>query len=197
MTPDGRILPVRSFPYRTGWRIIGCSALFFSLLGAIGCMLVPFGWGKLQNGQLPLGVAYMTIGLFGLPMVVMAIGSLVTGVRHAMNPPRVEVTESALLLPRNLRDESTPRELDDGAPSRQPAQPEVIPFAAIRSVRREGPRNAGSDRLIISHALAPAELVVHQFMMDPADFDELEKVLRNAIPPAVEAHERAGSDAAI
>lgn len=185
-TERAELLP-RDFPYRSNWRVMGCSFVFFGLLGTIGCALLPFGWEKLQSGLLPLGVAYMVIGLFGIPMVLMAGGTLVTAIRQGIRPPLVRVTASALLVPHNLRKESTPVVHDEhGAtmPRPAPVHPEEIPFAAIRSVRREGPRHPGSDRLLIAHALAPCELIVQQFMMRAGDFDALESALRSTIPAA-------------
>jgi hypothetical protein len=51
-------------------------------------------------------------------------------------------------------------------------------------VRREGGNAPTNNRLMIVYALIDRTLVIEQSMMQPADFDELETVLRTAIPSA-------------
>jgi hypothetical protein len=73
---------------------------------------------------------------------------------------------------------------DEPKPAATPSHPEEIPFSAIRWARREGPINPGSHKLVVVHDLAPVTLVIEQYMMRWGDFDELESVLRAAIPAA-------------
>jgi hypothetical protein len=190
----------RAYPYRSGWRVIGCGVLIFGTMGGAAVALVPFGCERVQNGQMPLGVAMMVAGLFGTPMLFMALVGLVTGVRESIAPPTLRVTPTALILPVSLKgttpgDESGEKPAEPlvvyGHPvtppegSRQGAtHPDEIPFSAIRWVRREGPVNPGSHKLVIVHDLAPTTLVIEQYMMQWGDFDELEAVLRAAIPAA-------------
>ena len=190
----------RVYPYRTGWRVIGCGVLIFGLMGGAAVSLIPFGCEKVRNGAMPIGVAMVVAGLFGAPMLFMAVFGLIAGIRESFSPPLLRVTPTALLLPDSLKgtvqkDESGESKPDElvfyGQPvkvpegSRQGAtQPDEIPFSAIRWVRREGPINPGSHKLVVVHDLAPATLVIEQYMMNWGDFDELETVLRTAIPAA-------------
>jgi hypothetical protein len=190
----------RAYPYRAGWRVIGCGVLIFGTMGAAALALVPFGCEKVQNGAMPIGVAMMVGGLFGAPMLFLAVIGLISGIRESISPPLLRVTPTSLLLPDSLKgsvpkDESGESKPDEplfyGHPVKVPegsrqgaAQPDEIPFSAIRWVRREGPINPGSHKLVIVHDLAPTTLVIEQYMMKWADFDELETVLRTAIPAA-------------
>ena len=118
--------------------------------------------------------------------VVAPVAALALGIRESIRPPLLQVTTTALILPANLRQNSTKEEQDEqGEPkdlNQPPAHPEEIPFTAIRWVRREGLHNPGSDKLMIVHDLSTQTLVIEQAMMNPADFDELETVLRRALP---------------
>lgn len=178
----------RAYPYRSGLRVAGCAALLFGLLGFGGTALVPVGCDKVRANQLPLGIALTMIGVCTAPMLLLALGAIVMGIRETINPPLLRVSTTSLLLPTNLRENSTTEEQDEqGEPKNlnQPlAQPEEIPFTAIRWIRREGPHNPGSDKLLIVHDLSTQTLVIEQHMMNTADFDELETVLRTAVPQA-------------
>jgi hypothetical protein len=57
-----------------------------------------------------------------------------------------------------------------------------VPFAAIRRVTRSGPRF--NELLEVAHDLAAEPLTLRQHMMRAADFEELEKLLRAAVPQA-------------
>jgi hypothetical protein len=177
----------RAYPYRAGWRVAGCMTLFFALLGVGGTALVPVGCEKVRQGQLPIGVALTIIGLFGMPMLLLAVASIAMGIRDAFRPPLLRVTPTTLVLPEGLRGDPPQDEQGEPKPNAPPPQPSEIPFAAIRWVRREGKPNPGSDRLVIVHDLAPTTLVIEQFMMRTGDFDELETVLRAAVPAAFAA----------
>jgi hypothetical protein len=187
MATDAEAPLERAYPYRSAWWVTGCMTLFFALLGAGGVALVPVGCEKVRQGQLPIGVALVVIGVFGAPMLLLAVLSLVMGVRDAFRPPLLRVTPTTLVLPEGLRGDPPQDEQGEPKPGAPPPQPSEIPFAAIRWVRREGRPNPGSDRLVIVHDLAPTTLVIEQFMMRTADFDELETVLRAAIPAAFAA----------
>jgi hypothetical protein len=178
----------RAYPYRTGWRVIGCLMFGFTVLGVGGMALVPIGCDKIAAGNLPVGIAMAIIGVFGGLAQLLAIAAFISGVRETISPPTIRVSTTALLLPTNLREESTVEEQDEnGEPknlNQPPAHPEAIPFTAIRWIRREGPPNPGSDKLMIVHDLSQQTLVVEQYMMNAGDFDELEIVLRAAVPNA-------------
>jgi hypothetical protein len=189
MFPDADAPFERAYPYRPGWPTACCGVFLFGVMGLAAMALVPVGYAKLQNDQLPVGVAMIVGGLFGIPLLFMAIASITVAIRNSVRPPFLCVTPTALHLPMHLREESTPDELDEHGEVKRdvpPAHPEEIPFAAIRSARRESKLNPGSDKLVIEHALAKAPLVIEQFMMSPSDFDELETVLRAAIPAVFE-----------
>jgi hypothetical protein len=180
--------PERAYPYWAGWRVVGCLVFFFSILGGAGLFLLPLGYEKVRNDELPVGIALIIIGLFGLPLLFLALLSLIGGIRDTINPPLLRVTTTSLILPTNLREDSTEEELDERGepkdPNQPPAHPEEIPFSAIRWIRREGPPNPGSDKLMIAHDLSQQTLVIEQPLMHAADFDELETVLRAALPKA-------------
>jgi hypothetical protein len=177
--------PEHAYSYCTSLRAIGCAALVFALLGGAGAAMLPFGYEQLQAGKMPLGIALMVVGLFTLPLLFFSCSTLYTGIRDRIRPPLVRVTPTALCLPpvpRQCRpeqekqgDRGEPKDLDP------PVHPEAIPFAAIRALYRESKINPGSDRMVIVHDLAPIRLVIEQYMMHPADFDDLERVLRASL----------------
>jgi hypothetical protein len=171
----------RAFAYRSGWHVVGCAVVFFGLVGGIGVSLFPTGYEKARAGQLPTGIALMVIGVFGLPTLGMALWSLVAGVRDALRPPLVRVTATALVLPPAARGEP-PVDADGEPLGKEPPHPEAIPLAAIRSLTRSGPRFNGV--LEIGYERGPEPLRLMQHMMRAADFDELERVLRAAVPGA-------------
>jgi hypothetical protein len=175
----------RSYPYCTGWKGMGCISLFLGLAGAAGVVLVPACCEQWRNGKPAFGV----LAVLGAPCTAMTVlfaaVALGLAVRDAVRPPLVRVTPAALLLPNDARGE--PLEKDargnpryDG-PRTHPAE---IPFAAVRWVRREAGATPGNDRLVIVHDLGPVTLELKQDMMRATDFDELETVLRAAVPEA-------------
>lgn len=176
--------PGHAYPYRPGWRVVGCGAVLFGTLGAVAIALIPIGWAQLQAGRMPIGVAMVIGGLFGVPMVFTAITGVASGVRNAFHPPLLRLTPAALLLPDAVRGE--PETDEDGLvkPGAGPPHPAEIPLPAVRRVRREGPIHPGSHKLLVAHDLAREPLVIEQAMMRPSDFDELEAALRAAIPAA-------------
>jgi hypothetical protein len=186
MTPDADSDPTleRAYPYCSGLRVMGCAAFFFAAVGGAGVAMMPFGCEQMRAGKLPLGVALLAIGLFTTPMLLFAVLALVTGIRNTVRPPLLRVTPAAIVLPDESRGE--PPQVEPAGPvgDSQPPHPPEIPFAAIRWARRESNVNPGSDRLVIVHDLAPTTLVIEQYMMRREDFDELEMVLRAAIPAA-------------
>jgi hypothetical protein len=144
---------------------------------------VPLGWEKVRAGNLPVGIALAIIGVFGVPLLLLALGALVAGIREGIKPPLLRVTTTALILPPVLRQDTAPQEDErGGVKTVPPAHPEEIPFAAIRWVRREGPPNPGSDKIMIVHDLSAQTLEIEQHMMSRDDFNELETVLRTALP---------------
>ncbi|AMV23869.1 hypothetical protein VT84_05610 [Gemmata sp. SH-PL17] len=176
--------PERAFAYWNGWHAVGCSVLFFGLLGSIGVSLFPAGYEKVQSGQLPTGIALMVMGVFGVPTLLMSFWSLWTGVRDTLSPPRVRVTTTSLFLPTGARGE--PPQDEHGEPiSHEPPHPATIPLAAIRSVRRAGPVH--NLVLEVLHDASAVPLRLSQHMMRKTDFDDLEAVLRAAIPGAFAA----------
>src|SRR5262245_50041635 len=176
----------RQYPYRAGWMSLGCAVLLLSMLGSGGAALLPVGCEKFRDGNLPVGIALLVIGVFGAPLLLVALGVLFVGIREAIRPRLLRVTTGSLILPINLRQNSTAEEEDEHGEKKRvpPAHPEEVPFAAIRWIRREGPPNPGSDKLMIVHDLSKQTLVIEQYMMRTADFNELESVLRTAVPGA-------------
>lgn len=189
ITFDEEPVAERAYPYRTGWKVLGCTSLFLGLAGAAGTVLVPVCCDQWRNGN----VAFGAIALLGAPCTLMsillAVMAFVSGVRESIRPPLLRVTTRALLLPEQaqgvpLEKDARGNPLSDGPRT----HPEELPFAAIRWVRREtGTGGTGNDRLVIVHNLSAATLELHQNMMRAADFDELETVLRAAVPEAFAA----------
>ncbi len=171
----------RAYPYWAGWYTVGCAILFFGLLGSIGVALLPAGYERVQTGDLPTGIAMMVIGLFGIPTLAMSFLSLAAGVRDTFRPPLLRLTATAFLLPIEARGD--PPEDEYGEPiGEEPPQPETVPFAAVRWIKRTGPRL--NSALEVAHDLSQEALRIRQCMMRVADFDDLEAVLRAALPVA-------------
>ncbi|QJW97061.1 hypothetical protein [Frigoriglobus tundricola] len=176
--------PERAYPYWRGWQAVGCAVLFFGLVGTVGVSLIPAGYEKFQSGQLPTGIALLVLGVFGVPTLVMSLLTLLGGVRDTFRPPLLRVTGGALVLPTEARGE--PPQDEYGEPvSAAPPHPEVVPFAAIRWARRAGPPL--NPVLEVGHDLSPAPLQLARHMMRSADFDDLERLLRAALPAAFAA----------
>ncbi len=171
----------RAYPYWAGWHAVGCSVLFFGLIGAVGVALFPTGYAKFQAGQLPTGIALMTMGVFGVPTLAMSAWSLIAGVRDTFRPPLLRATATALVLPAEARGQ--PPQDEYGEPiGTEPPQPREVPFAAIRAVARAGPHR--NETLTVVHDLSAEPLQLKQHMMRDADFDDLEKLLRERVPAA-------------
>jgi hypothetical protein len=181
-------MPHRSFPYHAGWRAMACGAFFFGVLGGVGAAMLPFGCEQNRAGRLPLAVALWIIGGFGIPMLFFALFAIYAGIRDSIAPPLLRLTTSSLVLPAILRQRTCEEEeIDDrGEPKNldeTPAHPELIPFIAIRSVRRENAPRIGTV-MTVMHDLSEQSLVIEQSMMNREDFDELGTILRAAIPAA-------------
>ncbi|MBN9121393.1 MAG: hypothetical protein J0I06_19950 [Planctomycetes bacterium] len=181
--------PGRAYPYRTGWKFFGCVFLLSAGIGAAGTVLVPACCDQWRNGN---NAAFAVLAVAGAPCTVFSILFAVLvfafAVKDAVRPALVRVTPAALLLPDDARGQ--PLEKDErGAPKYDGPRthPAAIPFTAIRWVRREAGTAPGEGRLLIVHELSPATLELHQYKMRPADFDELETVLRAAVPEAFAA----------
>ena len=190
MTPETDLdsTPHRSFPYHAGWRAMACGAFFFGVLGGVGAAMLPFGCEQNRAGRLPLAIALWIIGGFGIPMLFFALFAIYAGIRDSIAPPLLRLTATSLLLPAILRQRTCEEEeIDDRGEPKNPdppaAHPEVIPFTAIRSVRRENALRIGTVMTVV-HDLGEQSLVIEQGMMNREDFEELEAVLRVAIPAA-------------
>lgn len=181
--------PERAYPYWAGWGTVGCAIVFFALVGGIGVSLFPTGYEKFKAGELPTGIALMVIGVFGLPTLGMAVWCVIAGVRDTFRPPVLRVTAEALVLPIEARGE--PPEDEHGEPiGAEPPQPETVPFAAIRRVVRTGTRY--NSTLEVTHDLCATPLAIKKHMMHARHFEELEAVLRAAMPGAFAAAPAAG-----
>jgi hypothetical protein len=178
----------RAYPYRTGWKVIGCLGLLSAAFGAAGAALMPVCCEKWRNGNVAFGV----LAVLGTPCTMLAIlltfVAFLSAVREAVRPPLLRLTPTALLLPEGARGHAPGKdEPADTEPAEPHAHPEEIPFGAIRWVRREAGGAPGNDRLLIVHDLGPVTLELQQCMMHAADFDELETILRAAVPTAFTA----------
>jgi hypothetical protein len=171
----------RAYPYWAGWQVVGCAVLFFGLLGSIGVSLIPAGYERVQTGDLPTGVAMLVLGVFATPILGMAFLSIYAGLRDTFRPPVLRVTATALVLPIEARGE--PPQDEYGEPiGEAPPQPETVPFSAIRWIKCSGPRF--NHVLEIAHDLSKEALRIRECMMRVADFEELEVLLRGALPTA-------------
>jgi hypothetical protein len=178
----------RAYPYCTGWRMTGCISLFLGLVGAAGMVLVPVCCDQWRNGK----PAFAVLAVVGAPCtlvtVLAAVVALGFAVRDAIRPALLRVTPSALLLPNDARGQPLEKDEKGNPKSDGPrTHPAEIPFAAIRWVRREAGATPGNDKLMIVHDLSPVTLELRQNLMRAADFDELETVLRAAVPEAFAA----------
>lgn len=179
----------RAYPYCTGWKVTGCLALFFTLVGGAGVMLVPVCCDQWRNGK---NVGFAVLAVVGMPCTMMSILFAVVAfglsVRYAVRPPLLRVTPTMLLLPNDARGQVLEKdEQGNPKPDSPLTHPEEIPFTAIRWIRREAGTSPGNDRLLIVHNLSPATLELQQNMMSDTDFEELEVVLRAAVPEAFTA----------
>lgn len=178
----------RAYPYCVGWRAASCMALFLAGVGAAGLMFMPFGCDQVRGGNPLVGWAVIAGGLCAAPFVLLALAAAVMAGRNLISPPLLRVTPTALRLTDDLRGPALEKdESGNPKPDSPRAHPEEIPFARIRWVRRETTGSAGWDKLLIVHDLSAATLELQQSMMRPADFDELETVLRAAVPEAFAA----------
>lgn len=181
MTTEHDAPAEHEYPYWAGWHVVGCAILFFGLLGSIAVALLPAGYERVQTGDLPTGIAMMVMGVFGIPTLAMSLLSLLGGIRDTFRPPLLKLTATAFVLPVEARGE--PPQDEFGEPiGDEPPQPEVVPFAAVRRVARGGPPLA--PVLLVTHGLSKVELRLERNMMRKADFDDLEAVLRAALPAA-------------
>lgn len=187
MSFDGDPLE-RAYPYRIGLGVIGCTSAVFGMIGAFGLVLMPFGCDQVNNGNIMFGWAVIAGGLCTAPVILLALASVVVGVRDAVAPPLLRVTPTALILPDALRGEALEKD-ENGNPDLDGPRthPEEIPFVRVRWARREGGASAGNDRILIVHDGAAVTLEIRQSMMRSDDFDELETVLRAAAPEAFAA----------
>jgi hypothetical protein len=172
----------RAYRYRAGWKVVGCFVLLFGAIGASGTALLPVGCAKLRNGDMVLGVFIVAGCMLAVPMLLLAVAGLIVGLRDVIRPPLLRVTPTTLWLPASARGPATTDA--QGKEVKPPPQPEEIPFAAIRWVRREAGPTPDAAKLMIVHDLSPTTLVIEQYMMRPDDFEELETVLRAAVPRA-------------
>jgi hypothetical protein len=179
----------RAYPYRAGWKVTGCLGLGFAVLAAGGVLLVPVCCDQWRNGN----VAFGALAVLGAPCTLlaalMAVATFVLAVKETVRPTLLRLTPAALLLPDAARGQPLQKDARGNPKYDGPwTHPVQIPFAAIRWIRREaGTSGPGDDKLLIVHALSEATLELHQSMMRPADFDELETVLRAAVPEAFAA----------
>ncbi|HEY1187046.1 MAG TPA: hypothetical protein VGE74_05280 [Gemmata sp.] len=169
------VAAARAYPYWAGWHMVGCSVLFFGLVGTIGVSLLPAGYDRVRTGDLPTGIAMMVLGVFGVPTLALSVLSLVGGVRDTFRPPVLKLTAAALVLPAEARGE--PPQDEHGEPlSQEPPHPGEVPLVAVRSIEVVG--TPGRRALEIVHELSKDKLRIEQHMMRAADFADLEMRLR-------------------
>lgn len=175
----------RAYPYCVGWRMASCMALFLAAVGAGGMILMPFGCEQIRGGNVAFGWAVVAGGLCTTPVILLALAAAFVAGRDLISPPVLRLTPTALRLSDDLQGPALEKdESGNPKPDSPRTHPEEIPFVRIRWIRRETTGSAGWDKLLIVHDLGTVTLELQQSMMRPADFDELETVLRAAIPEA-------------
>lgn len=178
----------RSYPYRMGWRSLGCLIASLASVGGVGIQLLLIGCERIQQGNLPVGIVLSGLGACGIPLLLLGGVMFVLGVRDTLRPPRLRVSTTELILPSCLQhytdEETAEPPARSAATADPPTHPERIPFTAIRQVSRKTAPDPGDEQLVIDHELCPHPLVIQQNMMNRSDFDELETVLRVAVPQA-------------
>ncbi len=182
MTPEPDLSLGREYRYNAGWKVFGCVVWLLGTIGAGGLALIPVACEKFNNGEVVLGVFLTVVCVIAAPMLLLAAAGLSAGLRETVRPTVLRVTPAALVLPDSLRGAAETNA--EGEEVKPPPQPEEVPFTAVRWVRREAVAAPDGAKLMIVHDLSPATLVIDRFMMRPADFDELEAVLRAAVPHA-------------
>ncbi len=186
-TDTGEILE-RAYPIRTGCAAMGCAVLFLVSLGAAGVAGMPAGCEKVQNGQgweLALGWLIVVLCGLALPTLLLAPVLLYVAVVDARRPQFLRITTTALQLPPRLQGVRPTDEKGEPLPDAPTPQPEEIPFSAIQWIRRED--GVGGSQLLLVHNLRPTTLVISQYIMQAADFEELERILRAALSAAFAA----------
>jgi hypothetical protein len=180
--------PERSYRVRTGCAAMGCAVLFLVAVGSGGAAGLSTGCAKIQNGQgaeVALGWAMVVLCGLATPALLLAPLMLVLAVRETLNPQFLRITTRALHLPEQLRGNRPKDENGQLIPDAPPPQPEEIPFAAIKWIRREdGP---GGSQLLIVHDLSPTTLIISQINLNGTDFEELQTILKAAVPAAFAA----------
>jgi hypothetical protein len=168
------------YTLRAGCAAQGCAVAFLAVIGGLALATLPAGYLRIVNGDVPFGVLLCVLGLIGLPALIFAAMLMLSSLREVLNPDQLVLTETAIVLPERLR--GLPPDAQGNVPPNAPGpQPQLVPFSAIRTVKTSDGRGI---RLQIEHELAPSPLVLHEFLMTPADFDALEAVLREAAPGA-------------
>lgn len=174
------LIAEHAYPLRAGCAAQGCAVAFLVVIGGLAAATLPAGYLRIVNGDMPLGIVLCVLGLIGLPALILAPILMFSGLREVLNPEMLALTKTAIVLPPRLR--GVPPDAQGNVPPNAPGpQPQVVPFSAIRTVKTSDGRGI---RLQIEHELAPSPLVLHEFLMTPADFDALEAVLRAAVPAA-------------
>ncbi len=158
----------------------GCAVMFLVVVGSIAAATLPAGYMRVTNGEVPLGVLLCVLSVIGLPALILAPLLMLSGVREMLNPQYLCLTSTAIVLPDRLRG-VPPDAKGNLIPNAPGPQPAMIPFSAIRSIKSGvGP----TGRLRIDHDLAPTTLVLLEYLMTPGDYENLEKLLRAAVPTA-------------
>lgn len=171
----------RAYRYHAGWKVIGCAVLVFGGIGALGVTLMPIGCDMIRNGDKAVGSLIAVGCLLAASMLLLAVAGAIIGVRNTIQPPLLVVTPTSLRLPPTLCGSAVKTRTGEEVP---PPQPEEIPFTAIRWVRNEGGPAPAAGKLLIVHDLSPTTLAIEQSLMWPREFEELEVILRAAVPAA-------------
>jgi len=177
-SPESPLVAEHAFPLRVGCAAQGCAVMVLAVIGSLAAATLPAGYVRIVNGDVPLGVILCVVSVIGLPALILAPILMLSGVREMLNPQYLILTSTAIVLPKRLRE---PPLVDQNNPKPNPPgpQPAIIPFSAIRAIRK----GVGRDgRLQIDHELAPSTLILHEFELTITDFEKLEQALTAAVP---------------
>ena len=88
-----------AYPLRVGCAAQGCAVMFLVVVGTIAATMLPAGYFRFVNGDVPLGVLLCVLGLIGLPALILAPILMFSGLREVLNPELLVLTKTALVLP--------------------------------------------------------------------------------------------------
>lgn len=178
----------RAYRLRRGCAAMGCAFLFLFAIGGSGAAGLSSGCAKIQNAQgwqLALGWTLVVLGGLALPLLLLAPLMLIVAVKDMLHPQYLRLNTRELVLPLQLRGMQPKDEKGQPIPDATFPQPKVIPYSAIRWIRRED--GTSGSQLLIVHDLSTTTLIIQSTSLSGGDFEEMETILKTAVPAAFAA----------